>query len=79
MKTFLHFNNINEVPKYGITVGLKTISTLSKYAVLVLTGKEKRTAYLKISNVNKYVRAWPASIIHSCKKSKIYIDKRVKV
>ena len=79
MKTFLHFNNINEVPKYGITVGLKTISTLSKSAVLVLTGKEKRTAYLKIANTKEYIRTWPASIIHSCKKSKIYIDKRVKL
>ena len=79
MKTFPQFNHINEVPKYGITVGLNTISSLSKSAVIVLAGKEKKTAYLKISNANKYVRTWPASIIHSCKKSKIYIDKKVKL
>ena len=79
MKTFPHFNNLNEVPKYGLTVGLNTISSLSKSAVLVLAGKEKRTAYQKISNAKKYDQTWPASIIHSCKKNKIYIDKRVKL
>ena len=44
MKTFPQFNHINEVPKYGITVGLNTISSLSKSAVIVLAGKEKKTA-----------------------------------
>ena len=41
MKTFPKFNQISEVPKYGLTVGLHTISSLSKKAILVMTGKEK--------------------------------------
>ena len=79
MRTFPQFNHINEVPKFGITVGLNPIASLSKSAILVLTGKEKRTAYQKISNSTKYDHTWPASIVHSCKKSKIYIDKKVKL
>ena len=54
MKTFSKFKSINEVPKFGLTVGLKTISTLIKSAVLVLTGKEKNKAFKKI----KYLKIW---------------------
>ena len=79
MRTFSQFKNINEVPKYGITVGLNTISALSKSSILVLTGKEKKTAYKKISSLSKYDKNWPASIIHKCKKNKIYLDKSVTV
>ena len=78
MKTFSQFNNFREVPKFGLTVGLKTISSLSKCAILVLTGKEKRTAFKKISSLDKFNKSWPASIIYSCKNNKIYIDKSVK-
>jgi len=79
MKTFSQFNNLSEVPKFGLTVGLKTISSLSKSAILVMTGKEKHTAFEKISSLNKFNKSWPASIIYSCKNKKIYIDKSVKI
>ena len=78
MKTFPHFNNLNEVPKFGLTVGLKTIFTLSKSAILVLTGKEKKQAFKKISSLKKFDKSWPASIIHKCKNNKIYIDNSVR-
>tara|TARA_B100001123_G_C15266807_1_gene1008740 strand:- start:875 stop:1636 length:762 start_codon:yes stop_codon:yes gene_type:complete len=75
MKTFTHFNKINEVPQYGLTVGLNTIFSLSKKAILVLSGKEKRVAYRKIKNLNKFNIKWPASIVFKCKKYRIYSDK----
>ena len=53
MKTFPQFKKIKEVPEYGITVGLKTIFSLSKSAILVMNGKEKRLAFRKISNLKK--------------------------
>ena len=75
MKTFHNFNKLKEVPEYGLTVGLNTIFLLSKKAILVLTGKEKRMAYRKINNFKKFNRKWPASIVFKCKKYKIYSDK----
>ena len=78
MKTFPQFNNLNEVPKFGLTVGLKTIFSLSKTAILVLAGKEKKQAFKKISSLKKFDKSWPASIIYKCKNNKIYIDKSIK-
>ena len=78
MKTFPQFNTLNEVPKFGLTVGLKTIFSLSKTAILVLAGKEKKDAFNKITSMQKFNKSWPASIIHKCRNKKIYIDKKVK-
>ena len=78
MKTFSNFKKLSEVPTYGLTVGLNTISTLSKRVILVLTGKEKRLAYRTLNSMKKFDLKWPASIIFKCKKYKIYIDKIIK-
>ena len=78
MKTFPDFKYLREVPKYGLTVGLNTISNLSKKAILVLAGKEKKMAYKKIIEYNKFNKNWPASIVFKCKKYKIYTDKLVR-
>ena len=77
MKTFTDFNNLSEVPKYGLTVGLKTISSLSKRVILVLTGKEKRLAFKTLKTLKKFDISWPASIVFKCKNYKIYADKAV--
>ena len=74
MKTFSKFKKLNEVPKYGLTVGLNTISSLSKMGILVLTGKEKKYSYQRVKSLNKFDESWPASIIYKCKSKKIYID-----
>ena len=76
MKTFPQFKKLSEVPKYGLTVGLKTIYSLSKQGILVLVGKQKRRAYQKINSLKKFDREWPASIIYKCKKNSIYVDKK---
>ena len=76
MKTFPQFKKISEVPKYGLTVGLKTIYSLSKQGILVLAGNQKRKAYQKINSLKKFDREWPASIIYKCKINSIYVDKK---
>ena len=75
IKTFPKFNKLSEVPKFGITVGLNTIVSLSKKSILVLTGKEKNKAFRKIKYLKRFDKSWPASIIFNCKKYKIYVDK----
>ena len=77
IKTFPNFSKLSEVPEYGLTVGLNTISSLSKRVVLLLTGKEKKLALKTIKSLNKFDISWPASIVFKCNKYKIYIDKIV--
>ena len=74
LKTFPKFKSLREVPKYGITVGLGTIYKLTKKAILVLSGKEKKKTAKIILSKKFYNNQWPASIIYKCKKKSIYID-----
>jgi glucosamine-6-phosphate deaminase len=76
MRTFSKFKKISEVPQYGLTVGLSTISKLSKSAILVLTGKEKSYALQKIIEASKFDKSWPSTIIFDCEKYKIYVDQK---
>ena len=74
MKTFPKFKSFSNVPKYGITVGLGTISQLTKLAIIVLSGKEKRLAVQNIIYRKTFSNKWPSTIIHKCKKKLIYVD-----
>ena len=74
--SFSKFKKISEVPQYGLTVGLSTISKLSKSAILVLTGKEKSYALQKIIEASKFDKSWPSTIIFDCEKYKIYVDQK---
>ena len=78
MKTFPKFKKLSEVPKYGLTVGLNTIFSLSKKAVLVLTGKEKQYAFKILIKNKKFNYNWPSSIIYKCKNANIYTEKKIK-
>jgi len=75
LKTFSKFQSLKEVPKFGITVGLGTIHKLSKKAILVLSGKEKREAADVILSKKLFNKQWPVSIVYKCKKKLIYIGK----
>ena len=75
LKTFSKFQSLKEVPKFGITVGLGTIHKLSKKAILVLSGKEKRKSADVILSKKLFYKQWPASIVYKCKKKLIYIDR----
>ena len=74
LKTFPKFKSLREVPKYGITVGLGTIYKLTKKAILVLSGKEKKKAAKIILSKKFYDNQWPATIVYKCKKQSINID-----
>ena len=74
LKTFPKFKSLREVPRYGITVGLGTIYKLTKLAIIVLSGKEKRLATQNIIYRKTFSHKWPSTIIHKCKKKLIYVD-----
>lgn len=72
--TFPGFKSIEEVPRYGLTVGIATIVTLSRRAVLVAPGRSKRTAVARIAGSCGYDPTWPATAVSACHRPSLYTD-----
>lgn len=75
LKTFPDFESLDQVPQFGVTVGVGTIANNSKSAVMVLLGESKRLAFAKITNTEEYDTTWPSSIIVECHNAVLYADK----
>lgn len=73
--TFPDFKDITEVPKYGVTVGPKTMVDVSAIAIMELVGSHKNMAFERISSATKYESDWPATIVRECKDYYILADK----
>lgn len=67
------FNNINEVPKEAITMGLGTIIKAKKI-ILIATGKNKSDAVKKTIN-SKFNEEVPASILNELDNVYFYLDR----
>ena len=74
LRTFPAFRTLDEVPAHGVSVGVATIADLSRRAVLVLTGAEKREAARRVLAASGYEPDWPATIIHECSSPGIFLD-----
>jgi glucosamine-6-phosphate deaminase len=72
--TFPEFDSIDDVPLYGVTVGIDTIATLSRRAVMLVLGEHKQLAFEKLSSASGYDRSWPATVISLCNEASIYAD-----
>jgi glucosamine-6-phosphate deaminase len=77
MRTFSKFSGINEVPKYGVSVGLGTIADNSREVILVVHGKQKKEAYEKLNKIGEFSAKWPASFIYKCNNAKLLVDKAI--
>jgi glucosamine-6-phosphate deaminase len=75
MDTFApHFHTIDDVPRYGITVGVGTILRATRRAVMLLIGESKRTAATTIAAATSYQPAWPATVVAACRNPSLYLD-----
>lgn len=74
MKTFPSFGSIDEVPHYGVSIGLGTIARHSKRVVMVAHSSSKRDAVARTLDLNKFDESWPASIIYECANPEFVID-----
>lgn len=74
MRTFSSFTNIDEVPTYGISVGLGTISQLSRKVVLVMHSAQKQHAVQRLTECSDFKANWPASVIFRCRKARVLLD-----
>jgi len=72
--TFPGFRSIDEVPRYGVTVGIATIAGQSARSVLIATGQAKRLAVSRVATASSYESDWPATVVAACRGAAIYAD-----
>jgi glucosamine-6-phosphate deaminase len=76
LKTFPDFGGLDELPEFGVGVGLGTIVEQSRRVVLVMTGAEKRDAVLRLRRCADFTSDWPASFIYRCRSPEILLDQQ---
>lgn len=72
--TFPTFESLASVPAHGVTVGIGTIGALSRQAILILHGEDKVEATARVTAAEGYDPSWPASVVHACEQSQIFVD-----
>ena len=75
LATFPEFaGRLDEVPKFGVSVGLGTIAQQSREVALILHGAHKQEALRRLAACAGFDAAWPASIIHCCNHPRLMLD-----
>jgi glucosamine-6-phosphate deaminase len=73
--TFPSFGGqIGRVPRYGVTVGVRTIREYSKQAVMVAHGQAKAWAVRQVAEAASYQAEWPATVLADCVRPLLFID-----
>jgi glucosamine-6-phosphate deaminase len=72
--TFPSFRSLEEVPRFGVSVGLGTIAAKSRAAVLVAHGAHKANAVARTLALDAFDEPWPASVIYNCANPSIIVD-----
>lgn len=73
LQTFPVFGSLASVPTHGISVGIATISSAKK-AAMVLWGKSKALSLARVVGTDHYEPDWPATVIHECSGGEILSD-----
>jgi glucosamine-6-phosphate deaminase len=73
LKTFPDFRTLDAVPKHGVSVGIGTIASAKK-AAMVAWGAGKRTTLSRIRRAKAYEPDWPATIVHECRGAEVLCD-----
>jgi len=75
LESFPDFGDLDEVPEFGVSVGLGTIVEHSRRVALVMTGADKREAALRLRRCADFSSGWPASFIYRCRRPMILLDR----
>jgi glucosamine-6-phosphate deaminase len=75
MSTFPGFGSLDAVPRWGVSVGLGTITQLSRRVAMVLLGTAKRESAGRILAAPGFDPSWPATFIHGCPDARILLDR----
>lgn len=74
LRTHPEFGSLEHAPRFGVTVGIATITDFSARAVLIAHGAEKRVAAEHLAFAEHYDPLWPATVVHDCRNPALYLD-----
>ena len=75
LHTFPAFGqNLDQVPEFGVTVGIGTIRDRSKRVVMVAHGAQKATAVRRLREAEHYEPDWPATVLSECAHPQLFVD-----
>ncbi|MGI5518679.1 6-phosphogluconolactonase [Streptomyces sp. CA-106131] len=77
LATFPSFSGLDEVPHYGVTVGIGTIREHSKRVVMVVHGVDKAETARRLLAAEHYEPDWPATVFTDCARPRLYLDEAV--
>lgn len=76
LSTFPSFrDDLDNVPRYGISVGIGTISRLSKSVVMLAWGAEKARSVERLASATGYEADWPATVLSICHDPRFIVDR----
>ncbi len=76
LATFPTFaGKLENVPRYGITVGIDTIKSRSKSVLLLCHGEDKGVAVGRLAAALGYQMDWPSTIFTECRSPRFFIDR----
>jgi len=67
------FGSLENVPKFGVTVGIATIAS-ARAAAMVVWGPGKRETFRRLTATTRYDPQWPATVIHEVPAGRIVAD-----
>lgn len=75
LATFPSFRGrIEDVPRYGVTVGTGTIREQSRSVVMLAHGPHKADTVRRLAAADQYEPDWPATIFTECADSRLFVD-----
>ena len=75
LSTFPTFRGLDDVPQFGVTVGIRTIRDLSKAVIMLALGEQKQEAVRRIGSADAYDPSWPATVLSECREPHFFIDR----
>ncbi len=73
--TFPGFESIDDVPAYGVSVGVGTILSRSREIACVIHGPHKKDAVRELASRRSYDAAWPATLIYEGPAIGLFLDR----
>jgi len=73
LHTFPAFAGLDEVPRFGVSVGLGAVTSAAE-TVLLAVGEEKGPALRRVLGSPDFDEGWPATILHRCRRPWIAAD-----
>jgi glucosamine-6-phosphate deaminase len=75
LSTFPTLVDIAQVPRFGVTVGVGTICSLSKSVIMLAHGADKQEAVRRLEAADRYDPQWPATILSECQSPRFFVDR----